>query len=1015
MGDFRRNIHYNIQVGLDARINAMNEYHTKKNPLRSSLLSPTKSTDDFTISKEGQIGKSTYIRMISPGMKKTHVIYGQFNIDDIGGLKEPGAGDDYFKGVSERILGAAGGYYEAASDNISLTGLRPKAGITNLNILFQGYGGAVRKATVTWTCFSLEQLAMYQKGSFLSPGQNIILDWGWVRSDKSSANEGHIPKFLVQNGEGVRLNEDLFKDEVEEIDGEKFHKYSAEWDDLELTQYGDWGGMIGPVSKFTWSQRDDGGFDCITELISRGANIFEKQIPSATNEGAEQQSFPVKAPTFDEFVHTVLKEAIDEDVDAGDFTGDAAFALFSGQKGPALNIAERIGSLDYEIITKYFTNEITAEDDMSAALTMETDYKVLASEDQNVYAILRKEGSDGNDSASLYEAETDDEGENTDVFNRARDFASEIWVRWGWFEDNVVNYYFRDGVGEGNDFKRLVEFRSLVWSAHVATKTGTGFGRAKSVYISNSEFLQTYDPSIFILAGKYEIDYFAASKDDTVLDKSYYMLAKMINASKYLFHNKENDPKDKGKLRNIYINLSVIKKSFSSPGVSVQSAMLKMAESLNSGIQIWNFIVDSTGSDSNKFSSAKETFRIREESGADATPDDDDECRVCTKDGASVAESQKPGDSYIFSNYGENSLVHDLSLTSTVPDKFASVAGFGMTSGKGELRDDAIRAYFSDGSTSTKGEDEAKAIASFFADYENISTINFSRDKSESATFGHIGGPDWKPVGELHKEGIPVDNGWNHVITQQLIDSSPTARVSFREQFEKKYALAQDKLWAEAAKNRDMGKPFDVEDLFPYPITPGSKTSMKDRAPYDDDGKLRKHFMKAMKWILEQAPLTRITSDRTEIIMPINIDMTIEGCGGLYPGNMFRLTYLPENYGQVNFQKDSESRPPTTYFSVMGVTHTVNAEGWQTKIQAITNKTQEVYEAVGEEEVKALKEAREKMEKAYNSKMRLWSDPTLETLLDSANPNSGFETTEEYYERTQQEHLDAGGGVYFEE
>jgi hypothetical protein len=99
----------------------------------------------------------------------------------------------------------------------------------------------------------------------------------------------------------------------------------------------------------------------------------------------------------------------------------------------------------------------------------------------------------------------------------------------------------------------------------------------------------------------------------------------------------------------------------------------------------------------------------------------------------------------------------------------------------------------------------------------------------------------------------------------------------------------------------------------------------------------------------------------------------------------------------------------------MGVTHTVNAEGWQTKIQAITNKTQEVYEAVGEEEVKALKEAREKMEKAYNSKMRLWSDPTLETLLDSANPNSGFETTEEYYERTQQEHLDAGGGVYFEE
>ena len=976
MAGFRRNIHYNIQVGLDARINAMNEYHTKKNPLRSSLLSPTKSTDDFTISKEGQVAKSTYIRMISPGTKKTHVIYGQFNIDNVGGLKEPGAGDDYFKGVSERILGAAGAYYEEASDDISLKGWRPKAGITNLNILFQGYGGAVRKATVTWTCFSLEQLAMYQKGSFLSPGQNIILDWGWVRSDKSSANEGHIPKFLVQNGESVRLNEDLFRDEVEEIDGEIFHKYSAEWDELELTQYGDWGGMIGPVSKFTWSQRDDGGFDCITEMISRGANIFEKQIPPATNEGAEQQSFPVKSPTFDEFVQSVLKEATKKDA-AGEPTGVDAHKLFSRQKGPALNIAERIGSLDYEIITKYFTDAVENKDANSAALSMTGDYEVHGSKDQNIYAILRKKGSDGTDSASLYEAEMDDEGENTDVFNRARDFASEIWVRWGWFEDNVVNYYFRDGVGEGDDARRLVEFRSLVVSKDVV---GEGV-RSKSVDISDSEFLETYDPSIFILPGKFKPEYFAASKVDDILDQSYYELAKAIESSPYKFSyatTVNDEPVTRGNLRNIYINLSVIKKSFSSPGASVQSAMLKMAESLNSGIQIWDFIVDSSGGDAYKISTAKETFRIREKSGAGGTPDDDNECRICKK-----PESQKPGDSYIFSNYGENSLVHDISLTSTVPDKFASVAGFGMTSGKGELKEDAIRAYFSDG-TSTKDDDDAKAIASFFADYENVSSINFSRDTSINKNFGLIhleaGYAHWHPIGNLHNSGIPPDSGWNHEITQQLIDSSPTARVSFREQFEKKYALAQERLRAEAAKKRDTGQDFEVEDLFPYPITEG-KTSMKDRAPYDDDGKLRSHFTKAMKWILEQAPLTRITSDRTEIIMPINIDMTIEGCGGLYPGNMFRLSYLPENYGQVNFQQDSESRPPTTYFSVMGVTHTVNAEGWQTKIQAITNKTQEVYEPSGEKEVAALKEAREKMEKAYASRMSEWAgNPSKESF-----------------------------------
>ena len=61
---------------------------------------------------------------------------------------------------------------------------------------------------------------MYQKSSFLSPGQTIILDWGWVRSD-SSFRSREMPKFLISDGDTVTLNKDLFTVRIEEIDGSK--------------------------------------------------------------------------------------------------------------------------------------------------------------------------------------------------------------------------------------------------------------------------------------------------------------------------------------------------------------------------------------------------------------------------------------------------------------------------------------------------------------------------------------------------------------------------------------------------------------------------------------------------------------------------------------------------------------------------------------------------------------------------------------------------------------------------
>ncbi len=959
MASFKRNIHHNIQVGLDARVDAMNLYHHSKQKLRSGLLGSAKTNDDYTLSREAQLAKSTYVRMISPGTLATHVIYGGFNIDDIKIEGQSSGENDYFKSQSDRITGPETAYYETATDHASLKGLRPKAGITNVNVLFQGYGGAVRKATVTWACSSLEQLSMYQKGSFLSPGQTIILDWGWVRSE--SGQKGgikEIPKFLIKDGDNVKLNNDLFNIQTEKVGDDEFTKYTPVWDQLEIAQYGDWSGIIGPVTKFTWSQRDDGGFDCITEMLSRGSNIFEKQIPQvASDKGAALSTFPIQRLTHDQFVNAVVKKAIEEDGQLNekvDTLAQFGESMLSPHR-PLFNIAERIDTLDYEILAKYFPDNIKKASELkSAKLSVDGDYDIVVSDDNNIFGILRKKGADGEGSPDLYEEEDEDD-DGKKLYSRARDFSSEIWVRWGWFEDNVVSYYSRENVNIDGNIQRISEFRSLIPKANIDPEKKL----TTSVLIKDHLQLKTYDPSVFVIAEKYNEKWFHNPPDEFLkkVDRSYYELAIAFGEYGQKFSVGDSGTSGQGKLRNLYINLSVIKRSFTSPGASIQSGMLAMAKSLNAGINIWDFEV---GQHQTPITDAQRTFYIKER-GKDEGDSTEGLCEICNKE-----ESQLPAKSYIFDNYGESSIIHDISLTATVPDKFAIVAGYGAESGKTNPDEDAMKKYFTD-TADASGEKIASAVGEFYSNSENLNVFKPNLPTNPDPHFGNPNELD-DGVPNLSNSGLN-NSSWSHKIVTALADTSTSTRISGREHFAKKYKAAMAKQRADAKKARDAGKDFEVEHLFPHTLDPTTHAGQEELAPYNlNDGKLKKDFVSSISWLLVDCPATRLKTQQSDIIMPINIDMTLEGVGGIYPGNMFRLSYLPESYGQVNFKDNEPSASPLTYFSIMGITQTINAEGWQTKVTAVTNKA--VQESTGEK-IDML-EAQKNVLKAYDAYMHEW-------------------------------------------
>ena len=59
---------------------------------------------------------------------------------------------------------------------------------------------------------------------------------------------------------------------------------------------------------------------------------------------------------------------------------------------------------------------------------------------------------------------------------------------------------------------------------------------------------------------------------------------------------------------------------------------------------------------------------------------------------------------------------------------------------------------------------------------------------------------------------------------------------------------------------------------------------------------------------------------RTKPVIPIELSMTLDGIGGLKPGDMFRVDYLPKVYRDF------------AYFQIFQVNHSMGTSGWETKI-----------------------------------------------------------------------------------
>ena len=77
-----------------------------------------------------------------------------------------------------------------------------------------------------------------------------------------------------------------------------------------------------------------------------------------------------------------------------------------------------------------------------------------------------------------------------------------------------------------------------------------------------------------------------------------------------------------------------------------------------------------------------------------------------------------------------------------------------------------------------------------------------------------------------------------------------------------------------------------------------------------------------MKAVIHGEPGTenKPSKAKQDTLVPIELSISLDGIGGIYPGIVFTSDYLPEIYKR------------TCVFQVKSLDHTVNADGWDVSI-----------------------------------------------------------------------------------
>lgn len=166
--------------------------------------------------------------------------------------------------------------YDAAStyNNNRNLGMRPMPGITSLKVAAKNTYGTLMQAEVGFTVWTLEDLERAEL-LFLRPGYTCLLEWGH--------------SVYVDNEKQIKFasNATTVKDETF-FTAQKTSVIDQEIQNLRESAFGNYDGMFGYITNFSWTFRKDGGYDCSIKVVSRGV-ILESLSMGKTSDATKAE------------------------------------------------------------------------------------------------------------------------------------------------------------------------------------------------------------------------------------------------------------------------------------------------------------------------------------------------------------------------------------------------------------------------------------------------------------------------------------------------------------------------------------------------------------------------------------------------------------------------------------------------------------------------------------------------------------------------------------------------------
>ena len=835
---------------------------------------------------------------------------------------------------------------------------RPMPGVKGVDVTFKGGVRALREATITWTCWDFKELDILMP-HFLAHGKTVLVEWGWVY-DTTTLQD--LPPFLTEDGIGNKyLSADVYSNYRKDI----------------FNSNGDFDMMVGIIKNFEFTTREDGAFDCTTILTSVGSSILENPQP---NEVVIDPNITYNLSINEDDRETAQKitKAVNEEGTETDGGGDTNSLV---NLNTSVSLKLLIKEIDTYLLTDLVKGDYAKDSQSSAGealLDKPSEFGSFAWK-PNRYAMgfpgvtsspieTLKSGITNNSQAQAIK--------NLLKGSSIGGVKPQLWVRWGWFEDNILSKFLSVTSKPNNETEEkpvnpiITEFRSIERKLNQDKDDSKKY---ESVRIKNNRELQTTNINHYILTGQFypvKPTSFDVDGDIETLrgDSSYLRsLAKIVNEPKNFspfatksdtievvrevyeeedvvvkywrdkkkIVRKDNEirevkvPGKHGYLRNMLINTELIKQAFGvSEGdtftvesINVIESMESLFSLLNQELNFWNYKITTDEVETHR-------AKIIDDQVTNFDFDKTTTDQKSFIEGGEVTSTNSGEEGvFFFPVWRSDTIVKRQNITAKIPDEMQLSIMYG--SNMDQLKDFANPGgQFSEkegvlaGGLFNKHQDAHKGgldIAIRNKDTRNLGVYHGIKDNGEP----------FDDASDSLNKNLPI--GYDD-IQQFLKDNSEILEKTFETR------LTQlNKDLKISSQTQDAFK-LEFDDSVPPPFVrslelsqlrellifekrregilgynAGELTKLMGSTFYET-GEMKPQFKRSVSYLTTQHGINKQAN--TPLLIPLELELEIDGIGGIYPGNSYHSTYVPTRYQQ------------NTVFQCFDVNHRLDSSGW---------------------------------------------------------------------------------------